>query len=148
MTRIADVWNQERIPVILRRSGKGQRIRVRLPYAEGNRAWLQNRRRTNPIRNSTGKYWELPKAWFNDLVERALLRYGRVYVIQPYREHEVCAPACQNAMGHECACSCMGQYHGSGNSGSWFVVSDTFAMRFSGLELACRLMTVTGERAS
>jgi hypothetical protein len=142
------VWNQERVPVILRRSGKGQRLRVRLPYAEGNRMWLQNRRRTNPIRNSAEKCWELPKAWFNDLVERALLRYGSVYVIQPYREHEICAPACQNAMGHECQCSCMGLYHGAENDGSWFEVSDTFAMRWGGLELACRLMTVREERAS
>lgn len=33
----------------------------------------------------TDAYWELPKSWFNDLVDRALQRYGKVYIIQPYR---------------------------------------------------------------
>ncbi|VFU17788.1 conserved protein of unknown function (plasmid) [Methylocella tundrae] len=135
------VWGQERIPVVLRRTGKGQRLRVRLPFAETNRQWLQNGRRTSPVWIDDKKYWELPKAWFNDFVERALAKYGKVYVIQPYREQEKCSPACQNAIGHECQCSCMGLNHGAGNDGSWFEVSDTFATRWGDEELACRLMT-------
>lgn len=95
------VWGQERIPVVLRRTGKGQRLRVRLPFAETNRQWLQNGRRTSPVWIDGKKYWELPKAWFNDFVERALAKYGKVYVIQPYREQEKCSPACQNAIGHD-----------------------------------------------
>lgn len=43
-------------------------------------------------------YWELPQGWFNDFVERALVRYGKVYIIQPYREQEICARACQEAL--------------------------------------------------
>jgi hypothetical protein len=62
-------------------------------------------------------------------VDRSLAKYSKVYIIQPYREHEKCAPACQNAIGHECQCSCMGLYHGAGNDGSWFEVSETFATR-------------------
>jgi hypothetical protein len=135
------VWGQELIPVILRRTGKGQHLRARLPFAEANRQWLQNGRRTSPVWIDGKKYWELPKAWFNDFVERALVKYGKVYVIQPYREQEKCSPACQNAIGHECQCSCMGLYHGAGNDGSWFEVSDTFATRWADRELACRLMT-------
>jgi len=42
------VWGQEVIPVVLRRTGKGQLLRVRLPYVETNRQWLQNGRRTSP----------------------------------------------------------------------------------------------------
>ena len=91
------VWIQTRIPVALRRTGKGQRLRVRLPYAVSNRQWLQNGRRTSPEWIASGKYWELPKAWFNDFVDRSLAEYGEVYIIQPYREQEKCAPACQNA---------------------------------------------------
>jgi hypothetical protein len=135
------VWGQEATPVVLRRTGKGQLLRVRLPYVETNRQWLQNGRRTSPAWIAGKKYWELPKAWFNDFVERALAKYGRVYVIQPYREQEKCSPACQNAIGHECQCSCMGLYHGAGNDGSWFEVSDTFATRWANQEFACRLMT-------
>src|ERR1700681_670412 len=92
------VWEQERIPVVLRRTGKGQRLRARLPYAETNRQWLQNGRPTAPVWISNKKYWELPKAWFNDFVERSLVQYGTVYIIQPYREQEKCAPACQSAI--------------------------------------------------
>jgi len=121
--------------------GRGQRLRARLPYAETNRAWLQNGRRTRPIWVSSKQYWELPKAWFNDFVNRCLERYGKVYIIQPYREQEKCAPACLNATGHECECSCMGQNHGAGNDGSWFEVSETFATRWGNRQLACRLLT-------
>jgi hypothetical protein len=125
----------------LRRTGKGQRLRVRFPYAETNRRWLQNGRRTSPVWIARKEYWELPKAWFNDFVDRSLVKYGRVYIIQPYREQEKCSPACQNAIGHECQCSCMGLHHGAGNDDSWFEVSDTFATRWGDRELACRLLT-------
>lgn len=127
--------------MVLRRTGKGERLRVRLPFAETNRAWLQNQRRTSPVWREKEKYWELPKAWFNDFVDRALHRYGKIYIMQPYREQEICAPACQNAEGHECECSCMGQHHGAGSDGSWFEVSDAFATRWGAREIACRLLT-------
>jgi hypothetical protein len=140
--KINNIWNQKQIPVILRRTGKGQQLRVRLPYNTMNRQWLRNGRKIAPDWIKEHKCWELPKAWFNDFVDRALTKYGKVYIIQPYREQEKCAPACQNATGHECQCSCMGQHHGAGNDGSWFEVSDTFATRWSDQELACRLLTM------
>ena len=135
------VWNQKRTPVAFRHTGKGDLLWVRLPYSSSNRQWLQNGRRNNSAWKSTEGYWELPKAWFNDFIERALDRYRSVYIIQPYREQEKCAPACMNAVGHECNCSCMGQNHGAGNDGSWFEVSDTFATRWGGREIACRLLS-------
>lgn len=140
--RLIAIWKQDKIPVVLRRGGKGQRLRVRLPYADDNRKWLQNGRRTNPdwIGGEKQNYWELPKAWFNDLVDRALRKYGKVYVIQPFREHEICARACMEAQGHECQCSCMGANHGAGVDGGWFEVSDSFAVRSREPQLACRLM--------
>lgn len=134
------IWNQTKIPVVLRRANKGERLRARLPFAENNRQWLQNGRRISPIWFSEKKFWELPRAWFNDLVDRSLERFGKVYIIQPYREQEKCAPACMSATGHECQCSCMGQNHGAGVDGSWFVVSETFATRWGDLQLACRLL--------
>lgn len=140
MDKLKHVWKQEEIPVILRRTGKGELLRVRIPYADANRQWLQNGRRISPSWNADQKYWELPKSWFNDFVERALRRFKKLYVIQPYREQEVCAWACQNATGHECQCSCMGRYHGAGNDGSWFEVSDTFSVRRGERHLACRFM--------
>lgn len=136
------VWEQKGIPVVLRRTGKGQRLRIRLPYGSANRQWLQDGRRMTPIWIAGEEYWELPKAWFNDFVERSLETYGKLYIIQPYREQEKCSPACQDAKGHECQCSCMGRYHGIGRDGTWFEVSNTFATRWSDQELACRLLTV------
>ena len=140
------VWTLQRlIPVALRRTGKGELLRVKLPYADDNRQWLRNGRRTKPVwfdaKGDHPGYWELPRAWFNDFVGRALARYGKVYIIQPYRAQEICAPACQNAVGHECQCSCMGEHHGAGNDGSWFEVSNTFSTRSGEREVACRLLT-------
>lgn len=140
--KLKSVWNQRQTPVVLRRGGKGQRLRIRLPFAKDNRSWLQAEKRTAAVWCSEEHYWEVPKAWFNGFVEKALNRYGFLYVIQPYREQEKCAPACLNATGHECQCSCMGANHGAGNDGSWFEVSETFATRWGSQHLACRLMSV------
>jgi hypothetical protein len=137
---IQAIWNQDEIPVVLRRTGKGELLRVRLPFSSDNRQWLQNARRTTPAWIASRKFWEIPKAWFDDFVNRALQRYGRLYVIQPYREQEICSPSCQNAKGHECQCSCMGVHHGTGGDGSWFEVSDAFSTRWGERMLACRLM--------
>lgn len=138
--KLKRVWNQKEVPVILRRGGKGQKLRLRLPFSSDNHDWLKGGKRHNPEWEPGDKYWEAPKAWFNDLVNRMLNRYGAVYIIQPFREQEICAPACMNASGHECQCSCMGANHGAGNDGSWFEVSEAFAIRTSTPELACRLM--------
>jgi hypothetical protein len=135
------IWDQKQTPVVLRHAGSGEKIRERMPFADDNRQWLQNGRLTKPDWIVKGAYWELPKSWFNDFVDRALQRYGKVYIIQPYREQEICARACQEAKGHECQCSCLGANHGIGNDGSWFEVSDAFSTRWGERELACRLLT-------
>lgn len=136
------VWNQGTIPVIIRRTGKGEQHRLRLPYFVDNREWLGNGRRTRPAWISENRYWEIPKSWFNDFIDRGLRRFGELWIIQPYREQEVCAPACQNAKGHECQCSCMGANHGLGSDGSWFEVNEAFATKWGEKEWACRLLTI------
>ena len=138
---LKSVWDQNVIPVILRRDGRGEKLRVRLPFDSDNKQWLQNGRRYAPEWvGGRSSYWEIPKSWFNDFVDRSLDRYGQVYIIQPYREQEVCARACQEARGHECQCSCMGANHGIGNDGSWFEVHDAFSSRWSNRTLASRLL--------
>lgn len=138
--RLKDVWNQKRIPVVVRTGRKGEKLRIRLPFANDNRSWLQNEQRLSPDWDSEKKHCEIPKAWFNGFVDRALALYGAVYVIQPYREQEKCASKCRNAFRHECQCSCMGANHGHTNSHGWFDVSETFATRWGEQVLACRLM--------
>lgn len=130
------VWNPHEIPVILRRTEKGQLLRLRLP------TWLQNGRLISLKSIASERFWEIPKAWFNDAVERALRTYEQIYVIQPYREQEKCSPACLKTSGHECQCSCMGRNYGARNDGSWFEISETFATRWGDQMLACRLMMV------
>ena len=43
-----NVWTQKLIPVVLRRIGRGERPRLRLPFSDDNRKRLQNGRRTMP----------------------------------------------------------------------------------------------------
>jgi hypothetical protein len=142
--RIKQIWGQARVPVLVQR-GKGKPPHCRLPYEpkkRDNRAWIRNGRRTDVRWDRERKYWEFPQAWFNDLVDRCLEEFGKVYIIQPYREQEKCAPACWNAMGHECQCSCMGENHGAGSAaGRWKIVSDTFATRWGEATFACRLLS-------
>jgi len=142
--RIRRIWAQPSVPVLLRR-GKGKRPRLRLPFApkkRDNRSWIRHGRRTDIRWDAGKKYWEVPQAWFNDLVDRCLEEFGKIYIIQPYREQEKCAPACWNATGHECQCSCMGEHHGTGGpEEGWNVVSDTFATRWGNESYACRLLT-------
>lgn len=139
--KLKKVWRQTTTPVIYRQ-GKGLPLLIRLPYSKGNKNWLQAANRNKPTWDAQHKCWETPKSWFNTLVQRTLKRYENLYIIQPYREQEKCAPACWNAVGHECQCSCMGANHGSQSStNDWFVVSDSFATRWGKKELACRLMS-------
>jgi hypothetical protein len=137
---IQRVWSQKQIPVVLR-GGRVRPLIVRLPFASDNRDWLRDEHRNKPEWLSTQKVWSIPRSWFDDVIKRALDRYGAVYVIQPFRKSEKCAPACWNARGAHCECSCMGANHGSDKPrGKWHVVSDTFAVRIGPREFSCRLL--------
>ena len=137
--RLQRVWNQREIPVLLRR--EGNRPRMRVPAQFSNEAWLRAQRRSKPKWDHKKHYWEVPATWFKLLVPQCLETFGQVYIIQPYREQEKCAPACWNAKGDECECSCMGEHHGKDNpTGRWKVISDTFATRFEERAVACRLV--------
>lgn len=135
------IWNQPTIPVIFRQGGKKDLL-VRLPYSTDNRVWIKLGHRVNPVWDKEKKHWIIPRSWFNDLVNKCLERYNKVYVIQPYRVQEKCAPACWNAKGHECNCSCMGANHGTqGANSGWLVISEAFATRWETSDFACRLLT-------
>lgn len=144
--RLREIWKQKEIPVIYRRGGK-QPLMVHLPFGQDNRSWLKKDiRKKEPVWDGKFSCWHIPKTRFNELVKDTLVRYSRVYVIQPYREQEKCAPACWNAEGFECECSCMGENHGSGNpNGRWFVISETLAVSWQDREYGCRLIERTSE---
>lgn len=142
-------YNEDNIPVVWK-VNTAKKLIVRLPYTTSepsNREWLQNGRRHKIEWNRPGGYWEVPKAWFSDTIDRCMERRGMVYTIQPYREKEVCAAKCWNAEGYVCECSCMGTNHGAGDNGlRWYEVSDTFAMHFGPEQYSTRLLTKTGDR--
>lgn len=144
-------WAQAKVPIIVRSGQRGDKLTARLPFRDDNRQWLTNlrtgTRRAEIHFAHDAKAWSLPVSWLNRFVDGALTRYGSLYVVQPYREMEKCAPACRNAAGHDCQCSCMGANHGVGTADGWFDVSETFSFRWGGQEAAIRLMTRTG-RAS
>ena len=134
------IWNNGEIPVVLRR-GESNPIRIRIPYSPDNREWLKNGpRKREPGWNKEKRYWELPASRFNELVKMILNRYGKVYIIQPYREKEVCSPSCIDATGFECQCSCLGANHGSGSHQGWYEVTEALALRFGNTKLGCRLL--------
>jgi len=134
------VWRQNTVPVIIR-DGRVAPLVIRLPYRADNQEWLRDDRRLKPKWLRTHKVWSIPKAWFEDTVKRAIDRFDAIWVIQPYRAIEKCAPACWNAAGVHCECSCMGAYHGSQNPfGRWYVISDTFAFQMGPREYSCKLL--------
>lgn len=130
---------------MIARPNKSPPLFVRLPYAIENRAWLQACGRINPDRvvgQRTGRtHWEVPVAWFGQLIRQCLIKYGQVYVIQPLNRTEVCARSCWEAQRDICECACMGTNHGGGQpSGSWKEISEAFALRWNKGELACQLL--------
>jgi hypothetical protein len=128
--RARQIWKQKWVPVIFRPGGQ-RNLMVKLH--EGHRM--------KPRWNEHFECWEVPRSWFEDAARRLLRRFGRVYTIQPFRLQEKCAPACWDAIGLKCECSCMGENHGSGNpAGRWYVVSETFAVRWHERRYGCRLI--------
>lgn len=139
--RLREIWNQKTIPVLYRQ-GKGVPLLLRLPYAKDNRAWIKAEHRKDPEWSEKHRCWHLPRTWFEEIIKKALIRYRRIYVIQPFNPNEKCAPACWNAVGAECECSCMGANHGSGNPpGRWHIVSETLAVKWGPKQYSCRLLT-------
>ena len=144
--RAREIWKQTVIPVVLRRGGRDP-LMVKFPYAPGNRDWLREGHRMKPCWNKHYECWELPRSWFEDITQRLLRSFGKVYIIQPFRLQEKCAPACWNAESLLCECSCMGERHGSGNPpGKWYVVSETFAVQWKERRYACRLIALPSSR--
>ena len=136
------IWRQGQIPAIFKRA-KPQPVLVRIPFAERNQEWLRNDRRSKPKWNGQYKAWEIPTVWFNSVIKLALRRYCEAYVIQLYRERQKCAPACWNAEGFHCECSCMGANHGGGHpGGNWYEVSETFAVSSGEVRYSCRHLRV------
>lgn len=136
------IWRQKRVPVIYRPDYQ-TKLFVKFPYEKGNREWLRDRHRIHPEWNKGYQCWEVARSWFEDVAQRLLRKFGRVYIIQSFRSQERCAPACWNAVGLNCTCSCMGEKHGAGEpQGRWYALSEACAVRWGDRRLGCRLITL------
>ncbi len=144
VSKSANVWDQKSIPVLFRRE-RGNPLLVRLPRLD--RDWLRDGKRRIPHWNAELGYWEVPVAWFDALIRRLIEEFGEVYVVQVYREYQKCVPACWNAQGLICECSCGGVNHGTGHPGGrWYAISESLAVYWSGRQYACRLITKRPEK--
>lgn len=143
--KLIEIWRQKKLPVVFRRE-KSKPILAKLPYSPDIFLWLRANRRHKPKWNDKYKCWETPASWFDDIIKQVLGRYRQVYVIQLHREQQKCAPACWNAQGFHCECSCMGANHGAGHpGGGWYEVSETFAFEWGAKKYACRFLTANGQ---
>jgi len=137
---VQNIWRNGVIPVVYRPPGIDP-LMVRMPFALDNGAWLQGAHRSRPDWVERFKCWTLPRSWFTPLVDQLLNKFRQVYVIQPVRAHAKCAPACWNARGLECECSCLGVNHGAGQpEGRWYEISETCAVRWRDSELRWSLL--------
>ncbi|MFT4793892.1 MAG: hypothetical protein ACJAVR_003262 [Paracoccaceae bacterium] len=139
--KIIGPWNNKTTPIVIRSASKGVQLALRTPYADDNKFWVNRLASSRAVWDGNLKAWILPMRWLNNVINRSLERCGSIYVVQPYNDSETCAPACRNATGHVCECSCMGEFHGTQDGESWFDVSETFAIRWKGPELAIRKIT-------
>ena len=136
------LWLQGDVPTIFKPS-KPLPVLVKLPYAKKNLDWLRNDRRSKPKWSGKYKAWEIPAAWFDSVIRLILRRYAEAYVILLCREQQKCAPACWNAEGCHCDCLCMREILGCGHpGGSWYEVSETFAVSWGVQRYSCRHLRV------
>ena len=142
--RLSRLWWDGKDPVLLRRP-RPKPLMLRLPFSYGNGTWVRHDHRSKPKWNKPWECWDTPVAWLDDLVTRSLKKYGRIYIVQPVSKLQKCAPACWNAQGYECECSCMGINHGNGEPhGNWKEISESLAVTVGKREFSCRLVTPKG----
>ena len=132
------IWFESPVPALFR-PPKGQ-VLVRVDKHPTNRCLIKLGRNW-PRWVEQRHCYQVPAAWFSKLAKVIVNEFGAVWIIQPFREKQICAPACRDAEGLVCECSCMGEFHGVNHAGNgWFEVSESFMVRYSSAQWACRLL--------
>ena len=134
------IWNQDQIPVLFLQEKRGILV-IHLPPSSDNMVWLKSSRRNIPKWLEDYSGWQVPKSWLEDITKQSLKKFGMAYVIQLHYPAKKCAPACWNAKGIKCVCSCHGKNHGSGQPlGRWHIVSETCAIQYDEEFYSCKLI--------
>ena len=137
------IWWDSKYPALFRR-GAGFKLWVRVDQTPENFRAIKLRN-IYPLWLPQRNCYEVPAAWFDELVKLLVRQFGGLYIIQPYTEKEVCSSSCKNAKRHECECQCMGRYHGVEFAGNdWFEVSDACEIRWGAKQWGCRFMQKPG----
>jgi len=104
--------------------------------------WLCNLLPRKPRWFLQYKSWIIPERHLQLITKELLDKFGCVILLQLHREKEVCAPACWNAQGLECHCSCLGVNHGAGQPGGrWYIVGEAYAVQWAGdLKVSCQYL--------
>lgn len=137
---------ESKIPVLLNPKTKGK-IMLRFPNEEKHQAFVEAGQKSEPEWKPYGA-WLVARSALRSHAQRCIGEWGSCWIVQSYREKEVCAPACQNALGLECHCSCMGLYHGheaEASSGKWHVVNEAFCVRWGDVVYAVRRISAYEE---
>jgi hypothetical protein len=135
-----------RYPEVCRRQGE---LFVVLPYAPGNREWLESLG-THPRWNREHTWWELSAKRFRKLVAMLAQKYETVYVTDHVRATKSagqCDVRCREALGDECVCRCDGAYHGMGwaEGQGWKLVGDTTLVEIRSQRFVERRWIVTSK---
>ena len=130
------VWNQSTTPVAFRTA---KNLYARMPPKLGALGWLHRPGKRKPLWCRNKMCWRIPVSWLDWFIETAIEKNGACFVIREIKKREQCAPACWNAKGADCQCSCMGANHGQNEpGGKWHVLSDAYAVHFGPKTYAVR----------
>ena len=126
-------------------SGSGLWIKVPYDRKDTNDPsrykWLCNLFPRKPIWFKEYKAWIVPKCHLQFITKKLLDRFGCVILVQLHKEKEICAPACWNATGLECHCSCLGVNHGTGQlGGRWYILGDAYAVQWNNTMVSCQFL--------
>jgi hypothetical protein len=118
-----------------------------MPYSGGtNRAWLQAELgRRIDLRYVGEGQWEITRPHLRTLVEACAARFGELEVVLDFRTRDRCDTRCQEAVGDDCVCSCLGENHGGAAYWKrWIPVGET-ALISDGQIVRRRLLARAGE---
>ncbi|MGW7296072.1 hypothetical protein ACWGIB_27265 [Streptomyces xiamenensis] len=68
--------------------------------------------RTRPEWNTTAKRWEIARPHLKTVVSALIDRFEEADVYLEFSTTERCDKRCEEAVGDDCTCSCMGENHG------------------------------------
>lgn len=140
--KFRQIWRQSNVPVIVRQE-QPMPVLIHLPDSDKSEWWIPEGKRTTLSWNAQLECWETPRSWFNEMIQLSLKRYGDVQVVQLYRKIRKCVPACWNATGDDCECSCGGGNHGTRQPlAKGKTASDIFVFKSGSTEYACRRIKV------